>query len=298
MTRTQTAQPSPKKTAALASAGRDYEAELARLRAELAATQTNLAQAKAEAAALEAPAPAPVVAPRVVRSMKEIRAGIEKRRKADHLARTDWWEHIFNTEDKIFVLAFPNPTVRARFHLVVEVWDGTRILPMPPIEPGMPVLVSRRARKEILRNCRSLLDHYDARACELLTREEADGFFTERAKLLGIAPSEVQNEQINAERAYLTKQKPDEPPPIPKKSQNLPNESDIIQPWILSLMQACDAAVDEKDRKPANEVLVMLDNARETLTVDDLQHVMARCAWSSVGDYALERLKELKGVNE
>lgn len=189
-------------------------------------------------------------------------------------------------------------------------------LAVPPVQPGDPVLLTRYATVDDLRN--SDLRHMLMQGkLKLLSSEDAESFFTAKAKRLGAAPDQLKNDAVARENAFLQhaplnagdNRKADQRA-VDIMKKTIPGRDDetsggmeanpiltreAVNPRIVHLCRQASPSLKPEDRKPANLLLEEFMAIEDSMSMDDLEYIVANVGFKTVRKWAGKRQAILSG---
>lgn len=183
-----------------------------------------------------------------------------------------------------------------------------------PIEPGDPVLLTRYATVEELKN--SDLRHMVMQGkLRLMSSDDAEAYFAAKAKRLNATPDRLKAEALQRESAYANHEpansgdnrKADQRAADIMK-RTMPTSSDgggmqinpeltrdVVKPRIVHLCRQASSQLKQEDRKPANLLLEEFLAIEDSLSMDDLEYIIANVAYKTVRSWATNRQAILSG---
>jgi len=184
--------------------------------------------------------------------------------------------------------------------LVLTIKDGKDVIPVPPIRPGDPILLTKSVSYEQLRRSTGDLRDFVIKGyLKLLTQEEAHTFFEAKAERTGKSAEELMLESdlrwadpVTSSGMYIDKTKPaarvsDTPEEGSPSGYNPALVRDPVQPRVQHLARQGSVQLPVDQRRPAKEILEDLIDIEESLKDVDLQFILN--IFATEGEYKTVR---------
>ncbi len=201
---------------------------------------------------------------------------------------------ILESKDDIWVKTIPDPSQKAMIQVSLDCTHLGQKYRVPPIQVGDPVNLMNYAPHEAWAANPDLRTQVQRGRLRLMTTEESDAHFTQKASLLGKSVNAVKNEALQAENDQVT-HKPLSPT-LPNKEEDvapkfhsvkdgLERES-TINPRVMQLCANAAKDVPVSDRLAEGPLLFELQQMEPILLVEDLDYVMSFGNYKRVKDWA------------
>jgi hypothetical protein len=214
---------------------------------------------------------------------------------------------ILRTEQDIYVRAIQDPEQKGLIQVAISIpQDGYKI---PPIQVGDPINLMRYASHEIWRANGDLRTYVQAGRLEVLTEEEADKVFQDKAARLRKSEEQVRREAERREAEYLTMKRP---PKASTALQNEPKESIVLMkngaevlkehgevlPRVLALCNEAHPQQPVADRLGEADMRDALELLAPSMRTCDFEHLETAGVYPSVKAWAREQLEAQGAVDE
>lgn len=176
-----------------------------------------------------------------------------------------------------------------------------------PIPPGDPVNLSYRASIEDLRQ--SDLRHMIQRGVlKLMSPEEVHSFFEKKAARLEVSVEEARQRALQKDeefrKSYAVVDRRNGKSGADIMNHERPSDDDApgdskinpqlrglaVKPKIIHLVQSASSKLDPKDRKSAKLLLEEFGDIEDSLSDEDLRHIIEKVEYKTVAAWAKKRL--------
>ena len=186
---------------------------------------------------------------------------------------------------------------------------------VPALQHGLPICVCpQHVSLDLLRDCQDLQKGASNGYVQLMTSDEADTYFVQRAEKEGVSPEDLQRLAEKRAQDELRGVKIDQQHQAevllertPSKSKIKPYEPSPVHPRVQQLCgQVSPLLADSDDnsvavahrRMPVNTFRSQLLDYEDALTLADLEHISSHGYYPSVKKWANGRLKEIRAAQQ
>ena len=182
----------------------------------------------------------------------------------------------------------------AQVIMEVKASDGTRFR-IPPVKAGDPVCLSKYAPFDALKTSPDLLQCAVNGLIRLMTSQEAQRYFENKANVLKTSPIELMKKsEEEAHRAAMAKPLTESQVDTSQQlSSSFASIDDIVNPRLHSICAGVSAMLDASQRTPVNQVMAELLDLEDCLTMEDLEYVRSQGFYPTVKNWAEKKQRDL-----
>lgn len=208
-----------------------------------------------------------------------------------------WLTEFFKTDrDNVWLKSTSDMQV------VLTIKDGKDILPIKPIPPGDPILITQQVDYGLLRKgTGDLRDFIMKGLIKIFSQEEAETYFTKKAAKLGVDAAELMAKaekrsadpvaaagmRVESNEVRQTPVADTDTPEAHGRGFNPVLTKDVVKPKVMTLCKRGSASQPKDLRLPARELQEEFEAIEDSLTEDDLSYIIANV--NSKGDYKTVR---------
>lgn len=181
--------------------------------------------------------------------------------------------------------------------IILQVTNGgpKDIVKVPPLQPGDPVNLTNYASFNNLRDCQDLRHFHTNGKLKLMSQDEVDEYFVKKADRLSLTKDTVKaraarklDDLLNTSTPTANKMD------AIRYSEKGPDTADV-KPRVMHICAQASMSLPQANRLPVDQILERLSDLEETLTLHDVDHVIATAGhFKTVRKWALALKSDLE----